>query len=93
MIEITYDGKTGITIHGHAEAGEYGDDLVCAAVSSLTQTLAESCENRVLMSGWAVLGGGNEEVFKAFAKGYALLAIFFPDCVHYKCETEDKKQE
>lgn len=42
MIEISYkqdNGKHNIQITGHAGYGEYGQDIVCAAVSMLTYTL------------------------------------------------------
>lgn len=40
MIEIIYrpDERT-ITVDGHAKSGPYGNDIVCAAVSSLTYAL------------------------------------------------------
>ena len=34
----------GITLDGHAGYGEYGQDIVCAAVSALTLNLANSVE-------------------------------------------------
>ena len=40
MTEIVYDpGALKISIVGHAGAGEYGKDIVCAALSILAQTL------------------------------------------------------
>ena len=43
MTEITYNHQEKkVTIKGHAQSGEYGNDLVCAAVSALTYTLAEN---------------------------------------------------
>lgn len=43
MIKITrYSG--GISVEGHAEYAEPGKDIVCAAVSVLTQTLIASLE-------------------------------------------------
>lgn len=53
MIEATVmrtvwnDGKTGYEVKakGHAGAGKYGQDIVCAAVSCLMQTLANEVEN------------------------------------------------
>ena len=43
MIEVTYHRKYhGVTVLGHAKSGEMGHDLVCAAVSALTLTLAEN---------------------------------------------------
>lgn len=52
MIEVTVmrtvwnDGKTGYEVKakGHAGAGKYGQDIVCAAVSCLMQTLANEVE-------------------------------------------------
>jgi uncharacterized protein YsxB (DUF464 family) len=43
MTEIIYNHKEKkVTVKGHANSGEYGNDLVCAAVSALTCTLAEN---------------------------------------------------
>lgn len=43
MVEIVYNhNDMKVTIKGHAESGEYGHDLVCAAVSALALTLAEN---------------------------------------------------
>lgn len=36
--------KGGITIEGHAGYGEFGSDIVCAAVSVLAQNLIQSIE-------------------------------------------------
>lgn len=43
MIEI-HRGKNGITIQGHAGYAEFGKDIVCAAVSTLTQVFLASVE-------------------------------------------------
>ena len=41
MIEITYDRtKVSLEIKGHAESGEHGHDLVCAACSQSAYTFA-----------------------------------------------------
>lgn len=41
MIDVTYHRKYhGVVVLGHAQCGEKGHDLVCAAVSSLVLTLA-----------------------------------------------------
>ena len=43
MTEIIYNLKDKrVTIKGHANSGEVGNDLVCAAVSTLACTLAEN---------------------------------------------------
>lgn len=46
MINITYDStKLCLTVKGHAQSGEAGHDIICAAVSALTYTLAENILN------------------------------------------------
>ena len=40
-IEIT---RTGLTVDGHANYAESGKDIICAAVSALTQGLIHSLE-------------------------------------------------
>lgn len=43
MIEVTYHRTYHrITVKGHAQCGEQGHDLVCAAVSGLVLTAAEN---------------------------------------------------
>lgn len=32
------EGMLGFTVQGHADAGDYGEDIVCSAVSALCQT-------------------------------------------------------
>lgn len=46
MRTVWNDGKTGYEVKakGHAGAGKYGQDIVCAAVSCLMQTLANEAE-------------------------------------------------
>lgn len=44
MIEVSVR-KDRITVAGHARAGPYGQDIVCAAVSMLTQALIKSIED------------------------------------------------
>ena len=43
MIEVTRCDRC-ITVTGHANYAPYGQDIVCAAVSTLTQTLIASIE-------------------------------------------------
>lgn len=46
MITIQYDRRAlSVRISGHAGSGEYGRDLVCAAVSALAATLAQNVED------------------------------------------------
>ena len=43
MINITFKPKTlELEIKGHAERGEKGEDIVCAAISTLFYTLGEA---------------------------------------------------
>lgn len=43
MIQVSIR-ENGISVTGHAEYGPHGQDIVCAAVSILTQTLIKSVE-------------------------------------------------
>ena len=46
MIEIKFDPKTfTLDVTGHAEHGKKGEDIVCAAISTLFYSLAESLYN------------------------------------------------
>lgn len=46
MINVTYYRQYNrATVEGHAGSGPEGHDLVCAAVSALTQTLAANVSN------------------------------------------------
>lgn len=46
MINIMYlRDKHRVTVEGHANSGEAGHDLVCAAVSSLVYTIAAFVQN------------------------------------------------
>lgn len=46
MIRIVYHrAYNKVTLEGHAQSGEHGHDLVCAAVSTLAYTLANAVEN------------------------------------------------
>ncbi len=46
MTRVSYDERTlKMEISGHAGAGDYGRDLVCAALSALTQTLEAALED------------------------------------------------
>lgn len=44
MIEVNIT-QTGLTVEGHAGYAETGKDIVCAAVSALTQTLIAGIES------------------------------------------------
>ena len=90
MIRITRQGKTHVTLQGHAGSDVYGRDLVCAAVSALVLTLAANVEG---MEGAEIsLEAGNsriqcgpdgEAAFDCICLGFALLAKKYPDYVCY----------
>ena len=45
MVEVCYHNEHfRVTVDGHAGSGEYGHDLVCAAVSALCITLGENVQ-------------------------------------------------
>lgn len=52
MINITFNPKTfTLDVIGHAEHGKKGEDIVCAAISTLFYTLGESLyETRYMMA-------------------------------------------
>lgn len=94
MVEIRNHIMPGvglIVIDGHAGAGEYGSDVICAAVSALTVTLAERLRRSDTKtgSGWAMIPysrrARRERESAEFAIcGYRLLAEKFPENVHYQ---------
>lgn len=46
MTNVEYDRKFHrLTVKGHADAGKYGEDIVCAAASILTLTFAAAVNN------------------------------------------------
>jgi len=52
MVEVKFhaypDGHLGMTVRGHAGFGEKGQDIVCAAVSILVLTAAETAQRLYL---------------------------------------------
>lgn len=98
MIHIRYDEGGGrMEIKGHAGAGEYGQDIVCAAASILMLTLEEALERRRELfqpviekrPGEAVIygraggwaGEGRRGIMETVFTGYELLAEGYPDSV------------
>ena len=94
MIEIKHHILPGIgmiVIDGHAGAGEFGSDVICAAVSALTVTLAERLRrtDTKLRNGYAKIvyrrRARKERESAEFALcGYRLLAERFPGNVQYQ---------
>lgn len=91
MIEIRHHilPRIGmIEIDGHAEAGEYGNDPICAAVSILTITLRMLCGAEIASGHARIIystGVRDQRIWAEFAlEGYRFLAEKFPDHVHYQ---------
>ncbi len=78
MIEVTRT-KDRITITGHAGYAENGKDIVCAAVSALTETFIASVEELTADELKAVTGPGNAiiEYKELTERANVLLGSFF----------------
>ena len=52
MVDITFNPNTyTLDVTGHAEHGKKGEDIVCAAISALFYTLAESlCNSKAMLT-------------------------------------------
>ena len=95
MIEVLFS-ESEITIRGHARAGPFGQDIVCSAVSTLFQTLAESVRKLtedyiscVIKSGYACLRYRNPSeksriLIDSFFIGVSGVANSYPEHVTIK---------
>lgn len=94
MIQITYNEMGDMMFlraEGHAEFAPKGQDIVCAAVSALMQTLAYSldsgtvtcADDRNLMVVQAKQGTDSLEKFELVTDGLILLADAYPEHVRY----------
>lgn len=92
MIEISrFEG--GITINGHAGYAPSGEDIVCAAVSALAQTLIASIEALTedaiqydVSPGWVEikyrkLSASTKLLIASFFVGIEMIADSYPDNV------------
>ena len=99
MVEVYYNPDSYIVkVDGHAKSGEYGHDLVCAAVSMLVHTLianAQFFDNKAeikLKEGSAyILCKPREEnegacriALDSVCVGFELLANSYPENISYK---------
>ncbi len=94
MIQITYNEMGDMMFlraEGHAEFAPKGQDIVCAAVSALMQTLAYSldsgtvtcADDRNLMVVQAKQGTDSMAKFELVTDGLILLADAYPEHVRY----------
>lgn len=91
MIEISINRthlELDVEIKGHAGAGSYGNDVVCAGVSTLFYTLLnyaeENCETRHRISdGVCRLKAGwiSKEAVKFFLTGVRMMEENYPEYV------------
>ena len=85
MINVRIDSnQCHLFVEGHAEYAPKGQDIVCAAVSALAQTLAAHpcCGSRVdngRIHVWA--NRPMQEIFKAFEIGFCAMAHQYPEHV------------
>ncbi len=92
MIEISRN-KGGITIEGHAGYAPQGQDIVCAAVSTLAQTLIASIEELTedaiqydISPGWVEITHGDlsanaQLLIDSFFVGVEMIADNYPNNV------------
>ena len=92
MIEVKR-GTDRITIKGHAGYADAGNDIVCAAVSALAQTLIRCIEDLTetkieydISSGWidikhGILSERASVLIESFFIGVYMAAEEYPDCV------------
>ncbi len=86
MIEVSYERRRpALTVTGHAMAGPYGADIVCAAASMLAQTLLAVCGGEKKPGRMRLVGRPEDgPVFAAMATGFRLLAEAYPQHVRYE---------
>lgn len=92
MIEITVR-PDHVTVNGHARHGPPGEDIVCAAVSALTQTLEESLraltadpvntveENGYISIWYRNLSESGKLLVDSFFIGICGIADSYPECI------------
>lgn len=92
MIEIRHDGGK-VTVKGHANYAEPGQDIVCAAISTLTQVFIASVEELTAAQIKTAQTGGYMEIvieesteraqvlLDSFLLGCRMIADEYPDNV------------
>ena len=92
MIVIDYR-PDGLTMTGHAGFAEYGEDIVCAGISALVQTLVEAVEELTddelqyeISAGYVdvkheALTERAQVLFDAFLIGVEMIAESYPENV------------
>lgn len=104
MIQITYNEMGDMMFlraEGHADFAPKGQDIVCAAVSALMQTLAYSldsgtvtcADDRNLMVVQAKQGTDSLAKFELVTDGLILLAERYPANIHYEDKSQDGQEK
>ncbi|MBQ4561438.1 MAG: ribosomal-processing cysteine protease Prp [Clostridia bacterium] len=77
MIEAFYDSDNlSLTLMGHADYAPYGQDIVCAGVSTLVYTLINAC--RCEISGETVRVKDDRRLYDAVLQGLFMISEKFP---------------
>ena len=87
MTRVRYEPTIpALEMDGHAGAGEYGRDPVCAALSILLFTLldANDAATAHFADGYARISGGRKRDYALMARGARLLAENYPQYVGYE---------
>jgi uncharacterized protein YsxB (DUF464 family) len=102
LIVITQSNSC-ITIEGHAGYAPHGQDIVCAGISTLVQTLVQSLEDLCadeisyhLKSGWVEIKHGDlsakaQVLVNSFFIGVYMIAERYPDHVKVIKKQTDKQ--
>ena len=97
MIVVKYRDnghKRKLTVTGHAGYGPYGEDIFCAAASTLIMTLEKALENRGILYNETIRDGYAEircrdkkskGTFYTCLCGYLQLAELYPDYYSVEC--------
>ena len=81
MIDITVQ-QGRITVSGHAEYAEHGKDIVCAAISTLTQVLIASVEELTAAKIKTAVTSGYTDIVieESTERAQVLIDSFFIGC-------------
>ena len=102
MIEISH-GRGCITVTGHAGYAEHGKDIVCSAISALTQVFIASVEQLTTDKLKCVIAAGNAVIryedlsehgqllIKSFFVGLKMIADEYPQYVRIVPAVDDIK--
>ena len=74
--------KDKITVSGHAEYAEHGQDIVCAAISTLTQVLIASVEELTAAKIKTAVTSGDTDIVieESTERAQVLVDSFFIGC-------------